>query len=1205
MAYATRETCENVQAHILRATKFKDKPRDWSLFFFFRILHQAEFDVMIERMEGAMTDDDDAKRKLWQDFAETTLVNAGLVEQRLADKPGDSGLEPDRPADAFRRWLKAIVSADNSGIKKTVDLILNVSTPPGPNDLKKGPSKPVAEVTSNFHWLDPADWMPSRFENGMLDVRFVQSLVRLYTKPDDFAKELEAINERVKTAAPDGKIGPLATVTLCEMMRQCAPAWCNPDSKASAGIVRGEAAEVPALTKDCTPDNVAFTYSGLTALKMDGDTLASFPDAFKEGMAARADRLHDTGPSAPEAWEGELGLPSVHGFFTGSFDLGEDNAPKESFWKAMRRDVEAFNNPESELGRTLRFGFRLLFRVYGLEILHIELGQFPYEVDEDGTVRHLNPRVEHFGFRDGLSQPFVDMKLGAPPLGGSTPSPNGTWTPVAAGEIFLSEPDEDNRTHRLPINKTLRLGSTYLVFRKLEQDVSAFRTFLDRCYPGDHKAQKTLAAQFVGRWQNGAPLVSSSAHASSAGQSKDAALNNFRYAADDPLGKQCPLGAHIRRVNPRDTGGRREVRRHRILRRGISYGGPLLNEGAQDDGEKRGLLFVAANARIDLQFEVIQGHWINGGEFLGQSGLGRCPLTANHSGATSDSFLQAGASAPITGLPRFVTTRGGDYFFVPGIEALRKISNGGRFPPDAGEIPDFSMGDVATPALLDPKRLRKYGKTILSQPDFSKEAAIHVELPSSGGKFCFIGQYRDVAYVLKNGEIAGEPKQPEFSVRQYRDHGRGITRGSDFLVGTDEIGPTATTRIRLGTILKKAWSALARGYEGHDMADVVRRVARHATENALRRTDSARRIDLIKDLATPATYAIIREVYGVQAPEWLTEISAAMRFARQHVGDLPSDWLAKLAGREPDNRGVATLQTWSAIMLADLIGNAQSLQHLQAFSRQAGSEMLNHLDPIILAARASLAAQASLPPTPKTLVQAFIINEKDDDIRKLYDGFGHGGNWQPLYYKDVSTLLLEIVGTTMASIPLAFGGVMEGLLKYRIDLNMLIRKPGVCPSRIIYEAERLNPILEVRMRYCEVKTDLPSGATVEEGERVVCLIRAANMDPRAFNEPFRFALEKREIEKYLLFNEKGNPRECWGRDRVAMVVLQECLMAASRLQGLRSVAGKASDPLTLFRVKVSLPARFTRVAASSPVVASRAPSSTASCQTADKSPAAP
>ena len=407
MTYATQETCENVQANILRATKFKEKqPRDWSLFFFFRILHQAEFDVMIERMEGALTDDDSARRELWQDFAETTLVNAGLVEQRLAE---NSGSEPDRPADAFRRWLKAIVSADNSGIKKTADLILNVSPPPEPNGPKKGPSKSSPEVTSNVHWLDPADWMPIRFENGLLDVNFIQALVRLYAKPDDFDKELEAIKKRVKTVDPDGKIGPLATVTLCEIMRQCAPAWCKPASDPenpsavipSAGIVRGEAAERPQLTKDCTPDNVAFTYSGLTALKLDVDTLASFPDAFKEGMAARADRLHDTGPSAPEAWEGELGLPSVHGFFTGSFDLNGDTAPKEPFWKAMRRDVEAFNNPESELGQTLRFGFRILFRVYGLEILHIELGQFPYEVgekDEKDTVKDLTPRVRAFWF---------------------------------------------------------------------------------------------------------------------------------------------------------------------------------------------------------------------------------------------------------------------------------------------------------------------------------------------------------------------------------------------------------------------------------------------------------------------------------------------------------------------------------------------------------------------------------------------------------------------------------------------------------------------------------------------------------------------------------------------------------------------------------------------------------------------------------------
>ena len=104
------------------------------------------------------------------------------------------------------------------------------------------------------------------------------------------------------------------------------------------------------------------------------------------------------------------------------------------------------------------------------------------------------------------------------------------------------------------------------------------------------------------------------------------------------------------------------------------------------------------------------------------------------------------------------------------------------------------------------------------------------------------------------------------------------------------------------------------------------------------------------------------------------------------------------------------------------------------------------------------------------------------------------------------------------------------------------------------------------MRYCEVDTKLDSGAKIKKGERVVCLIGAANLDKEVFNEPFRFAFdpEKRKIEKYLLFNEEGNARKCWGRDRVAMVVLQECLMAASRLQGLREVAGKASDPPNAF-----------------------------------------
>ena len=175
-------------------------------------------------------------------------------------------------------------------------------------------------------------------------------------------------------------------------------------------------------------------------------------------------------------------------------------------------------------------------------------------------------------------------------------------------------------------------------------------------------------------------------------------INDFLYAADDPRGQRCPLGAHARRTNPRDTGGTDEVQRHRILRRSISYGGPFLPPDADGDGRRRGLLFIALNSRIDMQFELVQSRWIDGGEFLGQVGLNRCPIVGAHEGKADDAFLEARAVAPVTHLPRFVTTRGGDYFFAPGIDALRAIAEGFPFPPD-GTPPynGVSMGEPTRP----------------------------------------------------------------------------------------------------------------------------------------------------------------------------------------------------------------------------------------------------------------------------------------------------------------------------------------------------------------------------------------------------------------------------------------------------------------------------------------------------------------------------
>lgn len=1200
-AHASREeTSKNIQANLLKASKFqvgKDEEvtRNWSLFFFFRILRQAEFDAMMDRMQGALKDDPYAKHELWQDFAQTTFVNAGIVEQR---KENDPGSEPDRPADAFLKWLKAIVSADKSGIKSTADSMVNLSLAASPQSQAARPTEESPTRKPNVPWLDPISWMRHHFEIGALDVGFLQDLVRVYTEPDDYAAQLDLVRDKVSASVPEGPLGPLPLVTLYELLRQCAPAMMNPADagEPSPGIVRGENAGRPqAPVTDGTPINIAFTYSGLAALKMDPTTLASFPDAFKQGMAARAERLHDTGPSAPDFWEGELGLPSVHGYFTGGFALSAENSTKESFWKAMRRDVRAFNNPVDEHGQTLRFGFRVLFRLFGLEILHIELGQYPYDVDKDGAVQDLDYRFEHFGFRDGLSQPFVDMGLRDTLPGGGTPSRDRTWSPVAPGEIFLNMPDENGEVQALPISKDLTLGSTFLVFRKLQQDVAGFRRFLSRMRPKDEEAQKALSAQFVGRWPNGVPLVLSPDQERAVDQEMEATLNNFRYAADDPLGSRCPLGAHIRRANPRDIGGRGEARRHRILRRGISYGGPLLKEDALDDGERRGLLFIAANSRIDLQFEVIQSNWINGGEFLGQAGLGRCPLTGNHSGAVSDRFFEARAAAPITGLPSFVTTRGGDYFFAPGIKALRKIANKCRFDPVKTEIPfaGFSMGDAKMRGLFDADRLLPYVQNILQD---DKKTVIRVKLPAATttsspddddklGTLCFVGRYDDVKTVLNNVKVSNGTKKLLFSVRKYTQTGRNITRGEDVIVGTEDVGPTEPVRRRLHTVLYEAWKVLADAYRPEQanepsqangnppwMADVVRTIAESASDTALRRTASARRIDLVNDLAAPASYAIITKLYGIPPPNWVTELAPALPFAHQHVGELPPDWVAKLIGKEPDNPGLATTQIWSAIVLADLIGNVQSMGTLHALARQAGSEMLDYIDTVLLAARTSSTRSS------KSLLGAFVKNEGREDIKALYaKDLSNGCDWPSVYYSDVRTILFEIVGTTMASIPMAFASVMEALFNYRLDLPTLVQLsvPDVL-SRIIYEADRLNPTLPVRMRYCETDTNLSENAKVKKGEWVAPLIRAANMDPRKFGEPHRFRLD-RDIKTYLLFNEAGNSRVCWGRDRVAMIVLQECVKAASRLQGLRRVAGKGGELRKLAGITIGLPARFTRV----------------------------
>jgi deferrochelatase/peroxidase EfeB len=1252
----------SVQANLGKPIKFPAEAgngyvtRDWSMFFFFRIMREAEMRETGKRLRAAMEDfshgvpDQGGEhflgstlvspaRRLKLDLAYPGVLNGGLgklARERAEDRepaaePSAEPAQPDRsepageggiaaegdpppppgqpemdpPAQAFLNWLNLLVRGDGGRLRESARA-LGEWVPPAPSlgsafaidnsTLSTAMGAAILKLATDFQRDDlSATLSAARNLDGLLS--FVEA---------NYMAIFAAVRETLDAPPDASPHGPLARMVLHEILRQAAPLFAEGALPVLRGEKREQERQSEPETLDRTPITMAFSYSGLGTLKIDESMLASFPEAFRQGMAARARRLGDVGRSAPEYWEGELGLNSVHGYFTGGSNLRRTGRPpSERFWKALRQEVRLFNDPTADRGSELRAWIGQLFRLVGLEIVHIELGQDPYrvnrETDPDGELEHSRHRVEHFGFRDGLSQPFVDLGLDDTAPGGGTADRRGTWSPVAPGEIFLHREDETGRGHMLPLHPDLRHGSTYLVFRKLAQDVEGFRSFLELQHPKDADARRRLAAQLFGRWPNGTSLVRSPhAERSTARAENEAALNDFRYAADDPSGRKCPLGAHVRRANPRDTGGRNDVRHHRILRRGIAYGGPLLDEDQADDGEERGILFVAANARIDLQFEVVQGDWINSGEFLGQAGLGRCPVTGANDGSLRASFLEAGAVVPTTGLPSFVTTRGGDYFFAPGIPALEGIADGCDFKLPICELPfrGHAMADVATPSLFSEPRLDGLRRRLVGQG-----RPLRMEPSTPGGpvpvKVAFVGRYDQVKEVLSNAPTA-DGKGVHFSVEPYLTAGRRITRGETFVIGTDRAGPTSETRARLFTVLNEAWGRLVQRWGEPDPPLDVRQAAQVRLKAALRRTAGGRRIDLVDDLAVQAAYGVIDKVFGMRGPQWLTEMAAALPFARQHVGDLPADWIAAFKGERPTDPGLTTMQVWNAVLVADLIANVQGQQTLQVLARQAGSEMLNHIDYSMAQARARGPVGC-----PANLIECFIQRQQQPTaaIQAAYAGFGN--SWLEVYYKDVAIILLEILGSTLAVVPLTFGSVMATLLQLRIDLSLLL--PRLRPdgaAKIVYEGERLNPNAATRVRRCAFAREI-GGVGIEQGDYVAAVIKLANMDKHVFWKPKRFSLGEsdpladdfarlvrpnqvhpRDPSNYLLFGVQDSEKKCWGQGPVAMPILEECIGAGGHLQGLRGVAGPRGAPQKLAGVMVGLPARFTRVLPNYPSTAS-------------------
>ncbi|EON76632.1 Peroxidase [Lunatimonas lonarensis] len=409
---------------------------------------------------------------------------------------------------------------------------------------------------------------------------------------------------------------------------------------------------------------LAFTYSGLQFLQLPERTLGSFSREFREGMteAHRQFILGDFGEHSPDNWDWGNNPSEIH-LLLMLFAEGEED---------LQQLVD------QELTRASAYGVK-------------------HQVSLPTAMLH--DQKEHFGFRDDISRPIIselvkDKELGTTPTFPAgefimgyknlydeyAPSPLVEETQQGA-EVLSGHPD-------LPGLVDLGRNGTYLVFRQLKQEVFLFWEYL-KSQSSSMEDSIALASKMVGRWPDGSPLVLCPFK----NDPSLAQANNFGYWDEDRDGMKCPIGAHIRRTNPRDhlvtetskKDSTEMVAKHLMLRKGRPYGNPVskgmvLNEilAAEDDGEDRGLHFICMVTDIRRQFEFVQNNWVNFHKF-GGSEEDADPLIGNHyqeGSVVTDRFSipRYPVRRRLENLPNFVQVRGGGYFFFPGKKALQFIS---------------------------------------------------------------------------------------------------------------------------------------------------------------------------------------------------------------------------------------------------------------------------------------------------------------------------------------------------------------------------------------------------------------------------------------------------------------------------------------------------------------------------------------------------
>ena len=648
---------------------------------------------------------------------------------------------------------------------------------------------------------------------------------------------------------------------------------------------------------------------------------------------------------------------------------------------------------------------------------------------------------------------------------------------------------------------------------------------------GDPTAKDRLAALTVGRWPSGCPVDLSPEKDDPDIASNPSKVNAFDYKKDDE-GNRCPVGAHIRRTNPRDLAldnkGNLVVEpmatRHRMIRRCLPYGPPL--NGKDDDKEDRGLMFIALGADIARQFEFVQRNWINNGDPFRLDQTDRDPLIGNNRDArdvppkdppgqphreTPRKLTVPGATRIpwALNLPEFVKTRGGDYFFLPSLTALKGLAG-------LGFSSFLKEYDYLEKTILDP-RLRARGRTkLISDWLIYRPNEILDELrrlatgqnmifqmpgylvfnsppPVSVSPIAIVTKYDDVLEVLDT------KKHPEFSVEPYR-------LKMEIPPPKPPRGPFILGKSTSDPLYKQEMPILAEAVKKNSQK--ITQILQQILDPIFARIKPTGKLDVIQDLAWPVPLELNDKYFGVPGPD------------------------------------PVTFKRWMRDIYKELFLNLRGDQEWTRAADIAASEMNPYLDGLIQ--QYDMASESVLKE---------LINVMKTPPAGLAPNFVR---------RNIMGLTVGVVETSLKAI----ARTIDQLIRRPNELKAVQAAAGTNDKGTVLkyalEAMRFNPQNHVLFRMCVEDTWIadrtPRKSLIKKGTLVFAATLPAMFDEEGpFKQPREFKLD-RDPNKYLFFGYDGH--ECLGRHLVP-IVIQEVLMRLLTLNGLRRSHNDPFDPVDL------------------------------------------